>query len=316
MLVVCVPVACRPTVRAVLGTSAPNRPADVKLSYDDVDRFAAALERLEAGADTVATLKRYVSDGTRGFKAYAERYGVNDSTLRAAMRRSPLFYRALRDLPARLRAQEPQIRAGLAKLEALHPGTEFPPVWFLVGGGRAGGQSSRTGVLIGAEITAASADSLTRAQLQTPRGYRVIDDMAALVVHETVHYNHFINAPITYSRRWDNRARALKEGSADFIAELSTGRHVNHEAHAYGERHEPELWARFSLALDSSTTNWFFGRPSADVPDALGYFLGYRVVRSYYEGAADSTAAIRAIMRLHDYEAMLRASGYRPVRVP
>ncbi len=312
----CLALACRPTVRAVLGSNVPHRPAGVRLSYDDVDRFAIVLDSLAAGADTVTTLKRYIAGGTRGFVAYAEQFGVNDSTLLAALRRYPTYYRSLSDLPERLRAQEPSVRAGLARLEALHPGTVFPSVWYLVGSSRAGGQAGRAGVLIGAELMAASADSVTRAKVETPRSFRVIDDIAALVVHETVHYNHFINAPITYSRSWNNRARALKEGAADFMAELATGRHTNYEAHSYGERHEAELWARFSLALDSNTTNWFFGRPSPDVPPALGYFLGYRVVRSYYQGAADSTAAIRAIMRLHDYEAFHRASGYRTGGAP
>lgn len=304
--------ACRPIVRTVLGSNVPHRPDGVKLSYADVDRFAAALDKLASGADTATVLREYVAAGTRGFVAYAEQYGTNDSTILAALRRHPAFYRSLRDLPARLRAQEPQVRAGLARLEALHPGTVFPPVWYLVGSGRAGGQAGRTGVLIGAELMAASSDSATRSAIATPRSYRVIEDMPALVVHETVHYNHFINAPITYSRQWDNRARALKEGAADFVAELATGRHTNYEAHAYGERHERELWTRFQASLDSNTTGWFFGRPSADVPSALGYFLGYRVVRSYYQRAGDSTAAVHAIMRLHDYQAFQRESAYQP----
>jgi len=305
-------VSCRPVVRGVLGSNVPHAPADVKISYADVDRFAVALQKLETGSDTVAVLREYVAGGSRGFVAYAKQFGTNDSTLHAALRRQPVFYRSLRDLPARLRQQEPQVLAGLARLEALHPGTVFPTVWYLVGSGRAGGQAGRAGVLIGAELMAASSDSLTRASLQTPRNYRVIEDMPALVVHETVHYNHFINAPMTYSRQWNNRARALKEGAADFIAELATGRHTNYEAHAYGEPREAELWGRFEASLDSNAVGWFFGRPSPDVPSALGYFLGYRVVRSYYRQTPDSTAAVRAIMRLHDYEAFLRASAYIP----
>jgi hypothetical protein len=304
--------AGRPIVRTVLGANVPHRPDGVSFSYADVDRFALALGKLDAGADTVTVLREYVAAGSRGFTAYAKQFGTNDSTLLAALRRHPAFYQSLRDLPGRLRGQEPRIRAGLARLEALHPGTVFPPVWFLVGSGRAGGQAGRIGVLIGAELTAASPDSVTRAANRTPRSYRAIEDMPALVVHETVHYNHFINAPITYSRQWDNQARALKEGAADFVAELATGRHTNYEAHAYGERHERELWTRFEASLDSNTTGWFFGRPAEDVPSALGYFLGYRIVRSYYARATDSTAAMRAIMRLHDYDAFHRASGYEP----
>jgi uncharacterized protein YjaZ len=146
----------------------------------------------------------------------------------------------------------------------------------------------------------------------TPRNFHTLDDLSALVVHETVHYNQFTNAPITYSRNWNNLARALKEGSADFVAELATGKHINRNAHRYGNEHEAMLWQQFAPTLRSSDTgDWFFAQPTDGRPSDLGYFLGYRIIRAFYASATDPTRALESIMTLHDYESFMKRSGYR-----
>src|SRR5205823_13680873 len=106
---------------------------------------------------------------------------------------------------------------------------------------------------------------------------------------------------------------ALDEGSADFIAELISGNHIASPAYAYGDAHEQELWREFQLAMDSTNTGaWLFqgdqtppGRP-AD----LGYWMGYKIAKAYYNHAADKRAAIRDILLYTDAGAFLRASRY------
>ena len=303
----------RPVVRWIMTSGAPEIPTGVEFSYADADRFAAAIARLDTTVDTAAVLHDYLRLATPGFEAYAGMFGVSEGTLLAAIRRRPLYYRSLRDLPQRLRGQEPRVRDGLAALERLYGPTVFPKVWFVVGTGRAGGQPSRQGILVGADVYAASADPGERESVLTPRNAHVVDDLAALIVHETVHFNQSAGAPFIYFRQWNNLARALKEGSADFMAELATGGHINRSAHAYGESHERALWRQFSKTLEGSETDpWFFTRPADDRPADLGYFLGYRVVRAYYARAADPAQAVRAIMELRDYSAFLEQSAYEP----
>lgn len=45
-------------------------------------------------------------------------------------------------------------------------------------------------------------------------------------------------------------------------------------------------------------------------PRDLGYWLGYRIVRRYYEDAADKQRAVRDILGLTDFAAFLGRSGY------
>ena len=47
-------------------------------------------------------------------------------------------------------------------------------------------------------------------------------------------------------------------------------------------------------------------------PSDIGYWVGYRIAKSYYEKAADKTAALKDILEFSDAQAFLAASGWRP----
>lgn len=285
-------------------------PNDARIVYDDLDRFAAAAAELPSVADSVGLLQgSYIDAGSRGLGKYGRMYGVTGETLARAMHRLPHLYRSPENLAGRVRETEPAVRRALAEYERIYPRAMYPPVYYLVGNARAGGANSSAGVLIAAELYGGRAGetdtSLTRDSHMT-------SDLPCLVTHELTHFNHFVASPIVYVRRWDNLARAIKEGAADFMAELSAGCHINDEAHAWGLPHEATLWEEFRHVLASDDTgDWFFVRPeSGDRPQDLGYFLGYRIVRTFYERAQHKPAAIRRIMNISDYHRFLAESGY------
>jgi hypothetical protein len=47
-------------------------------------------------------------------------------------------------------------------------------------------------------------------------------------------------------------------------------------------------------------------------PGDLGYWVGYRIVKAYYQHAADKQQAFREILELSDPKAFLAKSGWRP----
>lgn len=52
---------------------------------------------------------------------------------------------------------------------------------------------------------------------------------------------------------------ALDEGSADFIAELISGKHIINPAYAYGDAHAQALWMEFAAVMDSARTEgWMY----------------------------------------------------------
>lgn len=60
-------------------------------------------------------------------------------------------------------------------------------------------------------------------------------------------------------------------------------------------------------------TDWLYSGPGTpDAPGDLGYWVGYRIAKSYYQHADDKQEAIRDIIEVRDGEAFLAKSGWVP----
>lgn len=58
-------------------------------------------------------------------------------------------------------------------------------------------------------------------------------------------------------------------------------------------------------------SEWFYNSTKDKLSD-IGYWVGYRIAKSYYEKAADKTAALKDTLEFSDAQAFLAASGWRP----
>lgn len=278
-------------------------PEQARLEIEDVRRLALAL-RMAAGASTEDSLRiieqEYLAQASPGLRAWTERYDVTPRTMVAAIRERPGPYGDLEALADAVMEHEQSLRSAFRELRELFPGAVFPPVWFLVGDHAAGGLARPEGVLIAIERLS---DDLR--------------DVVPLVLHELAHIQSaMLQGPDVYRRIFGPDrtllALALREGSADLIARLATGRHTNDRAERYGLQHEQELWTRFSREMHRRDPgDWMFVRPeNADWPPDLGYWMGYRIASSYYEHADDKQQAVRDILNLTDFPAFLAASRY------
>lgn len=96
-------------------------------------------------------------------------------------------------------------------------------------------------------------------------------------------------------------AQSIKEGAADFIAELVTEKKNNNVYTVYGREHEGDLKERFKLDMFSGdTADWLYNGSNVQHAD-LGYFMGYAICSAYYRNMADKRKAIKDIVEL-DYE--------------
>ncbi len=58
-------------------------------------------------------------------------------------------------------------------------------------------------------------------------------------------------------------------------------------------------------------SNWLYqGDKAKDKPADLGYYVGYKIVESYYNKAKDKKQAIKDILEIKDFNVFLTASGY------
>lgn len=207
------------------------------------------------------------------------------------------------------RAIKDSIHAAFRRLSELYPEARYADVYFLIGRMNSGGTTGQSGLLIGTEMN--TRDPATPVA-ELPAWHRAVtgqlSDLPHIVAHEMIH--------TLQGRRAGPRtllSSTLDEGSADFLAELISGKHIINPAYVYGDAHERALWAEFTAAMDSSKTDaWLFqgDRAPPGKPADLGYWMGYKISKAYYDRAADKRAAVKEILRFTDPKAFLAASGY------
>jgi hypothetical protein len=54
---------------------------------------------------------------------------------------------------------------------------------------------------------------------------------------------------------------------------------------------------------------WLYSS-SPDRPNDLGYWMGYKITKAYYDQAEDKKAAVKEIFRIKNFEKFLEESGY------
>jgi hypothetical protein len=106
----------------------------------------------------------------------------------------------------------------------------------------------------------------------------------------------------------------IREGAADFMTELVTGRNMNPHLQEWAEPRREELFQR--LAKDRAAnvddySKWLYDcRSAGDEPADLGYWMGSEICRRYYSQAQDKAMAIREVVTLSHMSEMVRKSKY------
>ncbi|MDQ3697070.1 MAG: hypothetical protein M3373_03455 [Gemmatimonadota bacterium] len=299
---------------------AADHPDSARFITDDLRNFTRVLAVLRQGyeTDTVAVMTReYFGRATPGLRAYAARYRLTPQDVVAAMRRYPRYYASLSELEPDVSDTHEDIRASYAELKRIHPSADFPPVCFFIGNLGAGGLTRPEGLLVSAELFAAtSRTDVTEFTAGLPRVQR-IEQLPHIVAHELMHYQQAIAQGLEayraiFGERQSLLALAIREGSADFLAALISSGTVYSDVHRFGKARERELWLQFQEDMHRRDPgDWMFSRPAKhNWPMDLGYFMGYRITESFYMSAADKRRAIQDILAVTDYDAFLRASGY------
>jgi uncharacterized protein YjaZ len=107
---------------------------------------------------------------------------------------------------------------------------------------------------------------------------------------------------------------SLIEGTAELTSELITDDVANWQHKAWTRGREAEIEAAFVRDMDKTDTSaWLNNGPGdATHPGDLGYWVGYRIVKTYYDHAADKRRALKEIYAIRDPHAFLMKSGWRP----
>lgn len=291
--------------------SAQNRdPEKTEIITTDIDNFWIAFDRASPAFSPQVFQQLYLTPGSKGVKGFMKGRIQNAEYLADVIKSNPRYYASIRVSTQRIAGMTTTIRQSLVKLKELYPEAVFPPVYFVIGALNSGGTSSNNGLIIGADMYGLTPDTPTDELNDWLKAViKPVDEVPHIVAHELIHFQ----------QRYDGGnllAASIKEGAADFLAELISGKHINQHVHDYANPRERELWEEFKQQMDKKDyTGWMYSETKGR-PNDLGYWMGYQITRSYYDHAPDKIKAVHDIMHIRDFEKFLKDSRYEERFIP
>jgi hypothetical protein len=280
--------------------SQPSVDTTPTIHIEDVDRFYKLYDA-SSGHPTTDQLQQYIDGGSEGLHHLAEVRNVTAQRIADSITKNPdLYWDARRCMEVLPRARE-RATAALQKLRDLYPDTRLLPVTIAVGRGKP--------VAIGSPIYG------VQIGLEALCGVKYFDaDVEDRFVHVIAH--EYIHVQQVQTLVDDDHPTVLVgsliEGAADFVGELISGGVANTSFRASTPGHEKEIETAFVSDEDKTDlTKWLYNGTMEKSGD-LGYWVGYRIVKSYYQHAPDKRQALREIVQMSDPHAFLAKSGWYP----
>jgi Predicted Zn-dependent protease (DUF2268) len=273
------------------------------IQTEDVERFYKIYDAAGGHPSAVQLQHDYLDQGTPGLHHLAQVRNVTGERIAQAIEAHPELYTDARTCMAALPQVRDRLNAAFRKLLVLYPEAQKPPVTIVVGRGRPLAISGPgDGVQIGIEAMCAP-----NARFLNPN---VEDRFVHVIAHEYVHSQQ--SSKLTDDEHPTVLERSLLEGAAEFIGEMISGDVAYGLFRASTKGHEKEIETKFAADIDKTDLSDWLDNTTPEKVGDLGYWVGYRIVKSYYQHAADKRAAIREIIQMSDPHAFLTKSGWYP----
>jgi hypothetical protein len=287
-----------------------QNPEKAQIVTSDIALFWRAYDMAKPENNLIIYRDEYFRKGSVGLQEFLRSKIGNSCNLVTAIDAAPKYYAGLRAQSAKVENYEPQMLASFKKLKEIYSDAVFPNVYFLIGRMNTGGTVTFKGLLIGVEMYGKTDDaSVIELSGWKKSSVGGIEQIPFIVAHELIHYQQKYGLD---GSELSLLGKSLHEGSADFIGELIAGGNIQPQLYEYGNAHEKQLWLEFKKEMNGTdTSNWLYqGDKAKDKPADLGYYVGYKIVESYYSKAKDKKLAIKAILDIKDFNGFLKASGY------
>lgn len=297
-------------------------PSPNTVTTSDIDNFWRAFDALaecKTRIDSIMAIQTlYLNNATDGLYDFMSVRDFTAERFVNTIARVPKFYASVRANTYRAKEAAAAIQVVFQRFKEIYPNFKPFKVCFAIGLVNTGGTVSDKYVLIGTEVTMSTRKcdlsefgnlSYTKMLAGDENFTQKIMNMVA---HESVHTQqnrvsvdtNAVDCPLLY--------RCIHEGACDFIGEITSGGQINAVIQYYGNLHEKELWTQFKNELcNEKAGNWLYNYGTVkDKPGDLGYYIGYRIARAYYNNATDKKQAITDIIEMKNPLLFLEKSGY------
>jgi hypothetical protein len=279
-----------------------SRPA-AAIHTEDVYRFYKIYEAHDGHPAAEQLQHDYLDPGSKGLRRLAELRNVTGATIATNIAKHPAVYSDARRCMAVLPDVRQRLGASLGKLRQIYPSAVSAPLTIAVGRGKPVGVTDASGVMIGLE--ALCGINYFESNVE--------DRFVHVLAHEYVHVQQAAKSPEFYNKKQPTVLEtSLLEGAAEFVGELISGSVANVELKARTRGHEEAIETTFVADQDKTDLSAWLYNGTLTKPGDLGYWVGYRIVKSYYLHAQDKQQALRDILEMSDAKAFLAGSGWHP----
>ncbi len=267
----------------------------------DIENFWLAFDSAEKTNNKISKKQifqnLYVDKATKGLKDFIDSREFTSEKWIKSFSDYPKFWNSIRAKTLNIEQDFRKVEKINKRFQKIYP--EFKPtkIYYTIGNLKGGGTVINGNLIIGSEL-ASSDKSVDFSEL--PKNYqermKVNSGILFLTAHELVHTQQNLNN----SGKANLLGMCLKEGSADFIAELLLKKKVEAPYIDYGIKNQCKIWNEYKQEMLSfEYDNWLSNTATIkDRPADLGYFVGYIITKNYYKNSSNKSKAIKEILAL------------------
>ncbi len=262
-----------------------------KIYTSDITNFWIAYDSVLTTKDTIRqkdfVQRLYFDKATLGLKEFivAKQFSVSGHL--QVILKFPKFWQSVRPNTLRAETYRKKYEKIMDRFRTIYPAFKQPDLFFTIGDLNSGGTATQNSLYIGSEIS--TADENVDASELHPSFKELFNatNILYFVTHETVHTQQKGNIGTNLL------THCIGEGSADFITELILKKPITQPYMTYGKTHEKELFDKFEKEkFGVEIKDWLYNSKN------YGYFVGYKICKSYYENSKDKTKAVSDIIEL------------------
>lgn len=268
-----------------------------QIHTSDIDHFWMAydsIQKIKSGKrEIINTL--FLNKKTEGLAAFMEIRDFNEGDYLEAIEKYPKFWNSIRPNTVIDAKKIKSIHKALKKLNKLYPNQSNGGIYYTIGTLKSGGTTNNEDLLLGIEKIVGdhmtNVSEFENENLQKMFQFSDASKLEQITIHEFTH---------TFQKKGEINvlSKAIKEGSCDFIAELTLDKKFASPYIDYGYKNYETVKSAFKKEMFSqSFDHWFYNSDRNQHPD-LGYFVGYVISKKYYENTKDKKKAIQDIIEL------------------
>jgi hypothetical protein len=286
-----------------------TNPKAIKVIDKDVINFWKAYDLVQRDPEMAEKIykEHYINNGTMALQFYyLNKIGPLSNFVHVHDIKKK-YYASIRANTFKAAQLKQVYQRSFVNFKNIYPEAIFPPVYFVIGKLNSGGTASSDGLILAIDQACMSPTADT-SELNTweKHNISIFKNLPYTVAHELIHYEQAGMASDTTLL-----AAAVKEGMADFIGELISGKTANERLLIFARGKERSIWTAFKkeMYLDRAY-NWIANseQETADKPADLGYWVGYQICKAYFEQATDKKKAIYEMLHIQDYKKFLEQS--------